>query len=321
MRHLATRIILVPSCAFIFYILCIAFCFSQETNKAYLFSYFTKNGEDGLHIAYSTDGFDWKPLNNGKPFLAPSKKVSTLMRDPSICLSPDGTFHLVWTGSWTGKSIGYASSKDLIEWSDPRSIPVMDHEPNTRNVWAPEIFYDDKSQSYYIIWSSTIPDRFPETAGSSETDYNHRLYYTTTKDFQTFAPTKPYWNPNHNVIDAFLAKTANEYLLFYKDETLTPEAKKHILLATAATPEGPFNVCEVISHTNWVEGPSALNINGSWFVYYDCYTKHCYGAVCSKDLKHWENVTDKIHFPADARHGTCFEVEPAVLQKLHEFGK
>jgi hypothetical protein len=302
--------------SFTFYILFAVSCFAEEPGKAYLFSYFTKNGGDGLHFAYSTDGLEWKPLKNGKSFFAPPKEISTLVRDPSIVRAPDGTFHLVWTGSWTGKSIGYASSKDLIEWSDQRSIPVMEYEPTTRNTWAPELFYDEKSQTYYIIWSSTIPERFPETAKSSETDYNHRLYYTTTKDFKTFAPTKPYWNPNHNVIDAYLAKEGDQYLLFYKDETLHPEAKKNILFATAATPEGPFNVQGVISPINWVEGPSALKINGSWFVYYDCYSRKHYGAVRSADLQRWENVTDKIRFPAGARHGTCFEVEPAVLTKL-----
>lgn len=306
--------------AFIFSVLFAVSCFAEETSPSYLFSYFTKNGEDGLHLAYSTNGFDWEPLQNGKTFLAPSKKVSTVMRDPSIIRSPEGTFHLVWTGSWTGKSIGYASSKDLIEWSEPRSIPVMEHEPQTRNVWAPEIFYDEKTQRYSIIWSSTIPNRFPETAGSSETDYNHRLYYTTTKDFKNFSETKLYWNPNHNVIDAYLTKEGSEYLLFYKDETLKPEAKKHILFAAAPSPTGPFDVRGVISSTNWVEGPSALKINGTWFVYYDCYTQHRYGAVRSQDLKHWEDITDKIHFPADARHGTCFEVESVQLEKLRGLG-
>ncbi|MDR0871669.1 MAG: glycoside hydrolase family 43 protein [Planctomycetaceae bacterium] len=302
---------------FIFCVLLFAVpCFGGETENVYLFSYFVNNGEDGLHLAYSTDGLDWKPLNDGKSFLAPPKNVSTLMRDPSIVRAPDGTFHLVWTGSWTGKSIGYASSKDLIEWTNEKSVPVMENEPKTRNVWAPEIFYDKDSQTYYIIWSSTIPDKFTESAGSSETDYNHRLYCTTTKDFHTFTQTKPYWNPNHNVIDAFLTKAGGQYLLFYKDETLKPEAKKNILLATGTAPAGTFDVHGVISHTNWVEGPSALKIKDEWFIYYDCYTKNRYGAVRSKDLKHWENVSDEVHFPAGTRHGTAFEVDASVLKKI-----
>jgi hypothetical protein len=295
--------------------------YSQESvtpEKVWLLSYFTKNGEDGLHLACSSDGLSWKPLKDGKSFLEPPENVGKLIRDPSIVRAPDGIFHLVWTGSWNGKTIGYASSKDLIEWTDKRSIPVMEHEPTTRNSWAPELFYDDVSQTFYIIWSSTITGKFTETAGSSETDYNHRLYYTATKDFKTFAETKPYWNPGHNVIDAFLAKDGKQYLLFYKDETLKPEAKKNILLAIGTSPVGAFEVQGVISHMNWVEGPTALKKGDEWFVYYDCYTKHHFGAIRSRGLKNWENITDKVSFPPDARHGTTFEIDSAILQKLLE---
>jgi beta-xylosidase len=238
------------------------------------------------------------------------------LRDPSILRAPDGTFHLVWTGSWKAKSFGYASSKDLINWSEAKSVAAMEHEPTTRNVWAPELFYDDKSELFYIIWSSTIPDKFPETAKSSEDDLNHRLYYTTTKDFKTFAETKPFWNPGHNVIDGFLAKSANRYLLFYKDETLRPEAKKNILLAIGSSPTGPFEVQGNISPTNWAEGPSALNIDGTWYVYFDLYSKGHFGAVRSKDLKTWEDITDKLSMPAKSRHGTMFEVDVEILKKM-----
>ena len=40
--------------------------------QVYLFSYFTNNGRDGLHLAYSRDGLKWNTLNDGKPFLAPA---------------------------------------------------------------------------------------------------------------------------------------------------------------------------------------------------------------------------------------------------------
>ncbi|MDE8698430.1 hypothetical protein PZH42_31545, partial [Bacteroides cellulosilyticus] len=42
-----------------------------------------------------------------------------------------------WTSSWTDRIIGYASSRDLIHWSEQRAIPVMMHEPTAHNCWAP----------------------------------------------------------------------------------------------------------------------------------------------------------------------------------------
>ncbi|GHT19270.1 hypothetical protein FACS1894189_7990 [Planctomycetales bacterium] len=293
--------------------------FAEEANlpdRAWLFAYFTPNDKEGLHFAWSADGQKWTPLRDGQLFLKTPQDVGPVLRDPSVLRGPDGTFHLVWTGSWEGISFGYASSKDLINWSEAKSVPAMEHEPKTRNVWAPELFYDDKDKLFYIIWSSTIPDKFTETAKSGEDDYNHRLYYTTTKDFKTFAETKLFWDPGHNVIDAFLAKDGDRYLLFYKDETLRPEPKKNILLAVGSSPTGPFEVQGGISPTNWAEGPSALNIDGTWYVYFDLYRKGHFGAIRSKDLKTWENITEKLCMPVHSRHGTMFEVDAEILKKM-----
>ena len=163
----------------------VAGLFAGDT--AYLFSYFINDSRDGLHLAYSLDGLTWTPLNHGKSFLIPTVGKDRLMRDPSICQAPDGTFHMVWTSSWTDRIIGYASSPDLIHWSEQRSIPVMMHEPAAHNCWAPELFYDEPSQTYYIFWATTIPGRHKEVPViESEKGLNHRIYYVTTKDFNTF---------------------------------------------------------------------------------------------------------------------------------------
>ena len=92
-----------------------------------------KNGEDGLHLAYSMDGLKWKVLNNDQSFLEPELSKDKLMRDPCIILGPDGKYHMVWTVSWNEKGIGYANSEDLITWSQQKFIPVMQHEKETRN--------------------------------------------------------------------------------------------------------------------------------------------------------------------------------------------
>ena len=293
----------------------------EPSDDCYLFSYFKGNGEDGLHLAASRDGFKWTSLNRDRPLLAPRVGRDRLMRDPSIVRAPDGVFHMVWTTSWNDRIIGYAHSKDLIRWSEQRAIPVMMHEPAARNSWAPEVFYDPTGRRYFIVWSTTIPDRFPNTTDSSESRYNHRVYYTTTADFKSFAPTRLFFDPGHNVIDAFLAKAGDRYLLFFKDETLKPEPRKLILLAAGDRPEGPFGPAKVISPENWVEGPSALRIGGTWFVYYDCYRKGRYGGVTSTDLEAWTDVTARLEFPPGARHGTAFQVDRKVLEGLEAISK
>src|SRR5688572_16993225 len=62
-----------------------------------VFSFFRNNGEDGLYLATSEDGLNWKALNGDRPLLKPEVGESRLMRDPSITRGPDGTFHMVWT--------------------------------------------------------------------------------------------------------------------------------------------------------------------------------------------------------------------------------
>jgi hypothetical protein len=53
-------------------------------NDVYLFYYFTQNGQDGLHFAYSYDGLKWDSLNKGQSFLTPSVGKDKLMRDSCI---------------------------------------------------------------------------------------------------------------------------------------------------------------------------------------------------------------------------------------------
>ncbi len=283
----------------------------------FAFTYFTRNGEDGLHLLVSRDARKWEVTNAGKSYLAPMK--GGLMRDPSICQAPDGTFHLVWTTNWfNSPSIGHSTSRDLINWTEPEAIPVMQNELTTRNVWAPEVFFDEASGFYYIIWASTIPGRFTDQAkGSSESKLDHRQYFTKTKDWKTFTESKLYFEPGHNVIDAFLAKKDDTYYLFYKDETLVPE-RKNILMATAPTPEGPWTKHGDISPINWVEGPSALYLGDHWLVCYDCYRKHCYGAIVSKDGKTWTDISSEFTVDGlkDVRHGTMFRISKEIYDGL-----
>jgi len=170
-------------------------------------------------------------------FLKPNVGNQKVMRDPSIVQGPDGTFHLVWTSSWKGdKGFGYASSKDLIHWSEQKMIPVMEHESTTVNVWAPELFYDDETKQFVIIWASCIPFRFPKALEAE--DNNHRMYYTTTTDFKSFSPTKLLIDPNFSVIDAVIVKRkAKDYVLVLKDNT---RPNRNIKVAFGESAIGPF---------------------------------------------------------------------------------
>jgi hypothetical protein len=290
---------------------------------AFLFTYFTRNGQDGLHLAWSRDGYTWEALNDAASYLTPKVGKEKLVRDPCIARGPDGTWHMVWTCGWWEKGFGYASTKDFITWSEQREIPVMEHEPTARNTWAPEIWWDETAGEFVIIWATTIPGRFPETLGSSEDQLNHRMYCTTTKDFVTFTPTQLFYDPGFNCIDATFLRDGARLWIVIKDETKFPEPKKHLRIAEAKSLRGPFGELSApfTPPGVWVEGPTAIKIGDDTLVYFDAYqTKH-YGVFRSRDLKTWEDVTAKTKFPNEGtpvrmRHGTVVEVPMSLIEKL-----
>jgi beta-galactosidase len=291
------------------------FCFSQK--EVYLFSYFVDNGQDGLHFAYSKDGLSWEKLNDGKSFLKPEIGKDKLMRDPCIIQDPSGTFQMVWTSGWHDKIIGYASSKDLIHWSEQKAIPVMEHEPNAKNSWAPEVFYDDKTKKFLIFWATTIPNRHSDIADSEkEKGLNHRIYYTETTDFKEFSKTKLFFNPDFSAIDATILKDGKSYFMFVKNENPNPPQKNIRVVESKNAGSFSTNVSAPITGNYWAEGPTAIRIGEYVYVYFDKYRNHQYGAIRSKDLRTWEDISDKVNFPKGLRHGTVLKVSETVFDAL-----
>lgn len=305
-------------------LLAIAMTMSVAARADYLFTYFTDNGQDGLHLAASRDGYHWERLNDGRSYLQPKVGVSKLMRDPCVARGPDGVYRMVWTAGWNENDIGFASTRDFVTWSEETSLPVMATEPKVRNTWAPEVEWDAKRNEWLIFWSSTIPGRFPKTQGTSERDYNHRIYCTTTKDFAHFTPTRLFYDPGFSVIDATFLNDGDRHWLIVKDETRTPP-RKYLQIAPADDIEGPFAALSApFTPTGlWAEGPTAIKIGGDYLVYFDAYqTKH-YGAMRSRDLQHWEDVTKDMSFPdegtpARMRHGTVIEVPHELVAHLQQ---
>src|SRR5690606_15037993 len=108
----------------------------------------------------------------------------------------------------------------------------------------------------------------------------------------------------------------DRFLMFLKDETRHPPAK-NIRMATSARAAGPYGPASPpITGDYWAEGPTAIRANGRWVVYFDKYTENAYGAVASVDLEDWEDISDRVKFPAGARHGTVFRVSEELLEGL-----
>jgi hypothetical protein len=286
----------------------------------------TSHGEDqtdGLHLAVSPDGLKWQVINSDKSVLKPT--VGEVFRDPSIAQDESGTYHLVWTIAWgcaKHKGIGYASSKDLIQWSKQRVIAVMENKAKTEFIWAPELFWDSPNKEWMIHWSSSVTGKFPETLAIFDGHANPRIYYTITKDFQQFAPSRLLFNADCLAIDSYLylGEDKHYYVFFKADRKENPT--RGMLLAKAPAREGPYVVDPNMinaAQESWAEGPCAVKIGSRIRLYYTC--QNYFSAYESTDMKRWTDIRRDIVAPGGYRHGTVIRILAAQANRLlhHEY--
>ncbi len=289
---------------------------NETGDDLYMFTSFHEPADEGLRFLYSEDGIHWDSIAG--TWLAPTLGDS-IMRDPSIVVGPDSTFHLVWTIAWKGDTgFGYSSSRDLVNWSEQRRIPAMDSVVSTQNLWAPELFYDDVKGQYMVVYASCVPDAGFDV-GIEEEKNNHRLYYVTTKDFTTFSDPKLFYEPGFSCIDATLVKRGPEdYVMVVKDNT---RPNRNIKVAFAKDAEGPYTAASEPFTESFTEGPSVAKVGDKYYIYYDTYRKFIYSAHKTSDFKTFTDVTDSISVPSGHKHGTIFRAPRSVVEKLIEARK
>src|SRR5690554_2426989 len=103
----------------------------EKDFNAYLFAYFKGNEveNEALCYAISTDGYNFRTLNQNRPILD-SKKISSTggVRDPHILRAQDGkTFYMVMTDMTSSKgwdsnrAMVLLKSTDLVNWKIGRA--------------------------------------------------------------------------------------------------------------------------------------------------------------------------------------------------------
>jgi hypothetical protein len=278
----------------------------------YVFSYF-KEEQESLFLALSGDGYLWQELNGGHPVFT-SSVGSRQIRDPFLWEDRQGIFHLIWTDGWQSRSIGYARSIDFVRWEDEKLIPVMEHLPETQNAWAPEIYFDTAADRCRIVWSSTVG------AGPR----NHRIWSTTTSDFQSFAESKLFFDPGYNIIDANVTDLGDRYFMLFKDERGSNEKEteyKAIRSCYFEKQTGDRIEVEGISHLLTpvlTEGPTLYVVERDgikeWILLVDGFQEQYYGAYRSQNLVSWEPIGDEMRLPRGARHGSVQRLRTNALK-------
>jgi beta-galactosidase len=297
---------------------CLLGCSAPEnlnTNQnIYLFTYFV-NEKDGMHMAVSDDGLNWYPLNDNQPVLK-SVVGDSLLRDPSIIRDDKGTFHLVFTTSWTNLGFGYTHSSNLVDWAEQTFIPVDKGSlsDSVRNAWAPELFYDTKEHTYYIIWASA-KNRIPALQTGFKGD--HKQYFIKTTNFDSFSEPQLLFGEylsDAAVIDCHVVQTDKLYHFFFKIEAdnLIDGGKDGLYHTASPSLHGPYAEKQPIPKARGnSEGPSVVKVGDRWILYYDSPK----GAATSTDLQNWEDISDQVNFPEGFRHGSVVTVPRSIITK------
>lgn len=310
---------------------------ADADDEVFLLPYFLGNGETGVYLTYSRDGFKFDWLNNGKPILpAPNWPGENLTRDPSI-LYHEGVFHMIWTTGWRTRSIGYSRSRDLKKWTPPKKVDIWRDRTDVRNTWAPELHWDPEVGEFLILWSTTTEAEFNDKDGSGDPhELDHRSYASRTRDFIEFSEPELFYSPRDpelSVIDPYITRDDrntsdpgdDRWVMAIKNELAEKDGGKNLRLVFSKKMQGPYEttlgLAIVGAGTDIVdqmgEGPSLLKHKGEWRLYWDAPgSEFSYCLATSSDLKTWTNRSRELKLPAKRmRHGTVL-IAPRTAVRL-----
>lgn len=262
----------------------------------YILSYF-KTENESMYLAQSTDGFIWDEVNGGKPVLSSTIGCKTI-RDPFI-LEVEGGFIMLSTNGWKSEQIVCYQSHDLYSWTDGQLIDFRGN--GFVNCWAPEA--KRIGEDYYIYWSSSKEI-------SNKDDWDHRIYYSKTRDFKHFSKPALFLDCDYSCIDGTIFEKNNQLLMCFKDERLDVASEKSLKLAIFDIGLKMFKPLENPISKSWVEGPTVFSFEGSNYIYYDEYTRNKWGMIKSSNIGQWEEVDSQLFkLPEGVRHGSILRLE------------
>ncbi|MFN8252477.1 MAG: family 43 glycosylhydrolase [Ferruginibacter sp.] len=281
--------------------------------SAYLFTYFTGNSktDESIRFAISSDGYNYRALNDNKPVLL-SENISSTggVRDPHILRGADGkTFYMVATDmvsalGWnSNRAMVLMKSTDLINWTSS-VVNIQTRfagNDSLLRVWAPQTIYDAKAKKYMVYFSlkhGKDPDK---------------IYYAYANEAFTDLETEPaqlFFSPdNAACIDGDIAEKDGKFYLFFKTEDRLPGIK--IAASDKLTGGYVMQSADYVQQTKSpVEGAGTFKLNdGSGFILmYDMYTSGKYQFTKTADFKNFTVVDKDISMNFHPRHGTVMPV-------------
>lgn len=285
--------------------------------EGYIMSYFNGELEEETgYLAYSYDGVNWEKLNTKITSQLGSRRI----RDPFISRDKNGDFMIVATEGFDNPNIYVFKDTGLLDFNQQNLIQVAYYDAGLKmtgeRAWAPEFYYDLKTDKYYMYFSDNgFINENGEKGGP--------IFASTTADFSEFDYPYIYFNPGYSVIDGTIIRVNGSNYIFYKDER---KAAQTIFYAEGETLEG-FNKAydeQFLNVVKYMEGPFVFkDKNGGYFIYMDNYPNGKFYAGHFNNLKEKHDILwfeeNQIKLPEnDVRHGSVVGVTKNELEKIIE---
>ena len=293
---------------------------SNEPYVGYLFAYFNGNApwQEQICFALSADGYNYIPLNDGKPIISSDTIANKkAVRDPHILRGEDGHFYMVVTDmrssqGWSSNDgLVLLRSKDLINWTHsaidfPTTWPERFDRDSLTQVWAPQTIYDPEAGKYMLYYA----------IGEVGAHYITYCSYAN-EDFTEISMPEVLYDHKANTIDADIVYHDSLYHMFFKTEGQGNGIQK----ATAKTLRGEWTPeHKYLQQSNKaVEGSGVFKLIDSdeWILMYDCYMNGHYEYCKSTDLSNFTFVCNSANTDIfTPRHGTTIAITKSEAERL-----
>lgn len=224
------------------------------TYSAYVMGYFKESPNQSgdsyaLHLAVSSDGLSWTPLNQNNPVATPTAGMQGL-RDPYILRKQDGTFVVLATDlkgrvfNLNNQYIHVWDSANLTGFSNYRRVRL--HGMNTHS-WAPEAFWVPSRNQYAVIYSA-----------NNGTRDVFMVNYTT--DFINMGTAQVFFDPGFNVLDGDVLVDGNNFYLSYKNLS---NGNLYVARSTTGAPNSFTTLTSGLRQGDGIEAPILVKSNTS----------------------------------------------------------
>ena len=201
-------------------------------------------------------------------------------RDPACCFYR-GEYHLFFTvsekdGGYMYNRVAHSVSKDLKSFSPPQLITERNNETN----YCSPGNVIKVGEEYYISVTS-YPMRVPFIEKDCA-DATARLFFIKTRDFESFSdPLRIYPkgrdNPDEGrMIDPFVFKNGEEYLLFFKQNGVSLSCSRDL------------KSWEYLGHTDGGENACVIADGDRFLLIHS--PDNGIGIKESRDLKSWQDI-------------------------------